>query len=149
MHPRVIVALAAGLGFYTLTDVLIWQRIFEANSLYQYADQYHLGYLASLTGMVAVGMAMLYDLRWWALWFGAAFYLLAFSGLEDVLYYWLQLKAIPSEMPWLDSNPLILHPAGGWALVASVGFWLIVVALSGRVLGRITHRSTTTWQTTS
>ena len=35
--------------------------------------------------------------------------LLAFSGLEDILYYWLDGKSIPHFLPWLNSNPLLLN----------------------------------------
>jgi hypothetical protein len=79
--------------------------------------------------MIALGAVLLWDAKLYALWFVFAFYSLNFSGLEDVLYYWLDGKAIPAACPWLDKNPFILfHPAGGWTLVASallwIGFWL-------------------------
>lgn len=122
---RVLAALAAGLVFYAISDILLWQRIFESHDLYQFDSQYQTGHLATLTGMIAVGVVLLWDARWWALWFAAAFYSLNFSGLEDILYYWFQGKSIPSLCPWLDQNPLILfHPAGGWTLLASALIWV-------------------------
>jgi hypothetical protein len=122
---RVTVALATGLFFYALSDVLLWQRIFEQHDLFQFDRQYQSGHVATLVGLIAVGMVLLIDAGWWALWYGAAFYTLTFSGLEDVLYYWLDGHAIPSSCPWLNSDPLIIFkPAGGLGLVASAALWI-------------------------
>ena len=125
VRVRVAVALIAGLFFYALSDVLLWQRIFEQHDLFQFDAQYQSGHVATLVGLIAVGMVLLIDAGWWALWYGAAFYTLAFSGLEDVLYYWLDGRAIPAGCPWLNDDPLILFkPAGGWALLLSAVLWL-------------------------
>jgi hypothetical protein len=32
MRRKVVVALAVGLLFYSLSDILLWQRVFEASS---------------------------------------------------------------------------------------------------------------------
>jgi len=129
MRRKVAAALGVGLFFYALSDLLLWQRIFEAHDLFQYDRQYQSGHVTTLVAMIGVGVVLLWDLRLWALWYAAAFYTLTFSGLCDVLYYWLDHRAIPGAMPWLNDDPFVLFkPAGGWGLVASavvwVGFWL-------------------------
>ena len=135
---RVTVALAAGLFFYALSDVLLWQRIFEQHDLFQFDMQYQTGHVATLVGFIAIGMVLLIDAGWWALWYGAAFYTLTFSGLEDVLYYWLDRRAIPVRCPWLDDHPLILFkPAGGWALVLSAAAWIALWGASLVLLPRL------------
>jgi hypothetical protein len=129
VRRKVLVALAAGLFFYALSDVLLWQRIFEKNDLFQFDMQYQSGHISTLVALIAVGVVLLWDSALWAIWYAAAFYTLAFSGLEDVLYYWLDGHSIPASCPWLNNNPFILFkPAGGWSLAASallwIGFWL-------------------------
>jgi len=125
MRRKVAVALAAGLFFYALSDVLLWQRIFEAHDLFQFDVQYQSGHVATLVALIAVGVVLLWDAGLWALWYGAAFYTLTFSGLEDVLYYWLDGHSIPSGCPWLNNDPFILFkPAGGWTLVVSALLWI-------------------------
>jgi len=127
LKRKVVIALAAGLLFYALSDVLLWQRIFEAHDLFQFDAQYHSGQVTILVALIAVGVVLLWDTGLWALWWAGAFYSLAFSGLEDVLYYWLDGRAIPRRCPWLDANPLILFkPAGGWTLLLSALVWVAV-----------------------
>lgn len=128
-RSKVVVALAAGLFFYALSDILLWQRIFEAHDLFQFDQQYQSGHVSTLVAMIAIGIVLLYDARLWALWYAAAFYSLSYSGLEDALYYWLAGRPIPATLPWLDPNRLILFkPVTSGALLAStavwVGFWL-------------------------
>jgi hypothetical protein len=125
MKRRVVVALCVGLVFYALSDILLWQRIFEAHDLFQYDMQYQSGHVSTLVAMIGVGVVLLWDARLWALWYAAAFYTLTFSGLEDVLYYWLDGHQIPASCPWLNNNPLILFkPAGGWSLAVSALIWI-------------------------
>ena len=54
---------------------------------------------------------------------------MAFGGVEDILYYWLDGKSIPAIMPWLDRSRLIfVRPVAGDVtraeLLASAAFWL-------------------------
>lgn len=60
--------------------------------------------------------------------------LLFATGWEDIFYYLIQLKSIPSQLPWLDYNPLI-----SWVRiftqtphVTSIG--LVISALFGGIL---------------
>jgi hypothetical protein len=127
MKRRVVVALGVGLLFYALSDILLWQRIFESNGheFYRFDAQYQTGRQAVLLGMIAIGIVLLWDAGAWALWYAAAFYTLAFSGLEDLLYYWLDGRAVPAVLPWLNANPLILfHPVTNSTLLLSVALWL-------------------------
>lgn len=59
MRRKVAVALAAGLFFYALSDVLLWQRIFEAHDLFQFDMQYQNGHVATLVALIAVGVVLL------------------------------------------------------------------------------------------
>jgi len=126
MKRRVVIAVAVGLLFYSLSDILLWQRIFESNGheFYRFDAQYQTGRQAVLVGMIGLGIVLLWDAKAWALWYAAAFYTLAFSGVPDVLYYWLDGRAIPSELPWLTSNHLVLFGTTNTALLLSAGTWL-------------------------
>jgi hypothetical protein len=129
--PKVVMALATGLFFYALSDVLLWQRIFEAHELHVFDVAYQTGHREVLLGMIAAGVVLLWDARWWALWWAAAFYTLAFSGLEDVLYYWLDGRALPAVLPWLNDNRLILlKPVTAGSLLLSATIWIIFWAAS-------------------
>lgn len=137
MRRKVAVALSAGLLFYALSDILLWQRIFEAHDLYQFDAQYQSGHVTTLVALIATGMILLYDAGLWAVWYGLAFYTLTFSGLEDVLYYWLDGRAIPASLPWLDSNPLTLHPSTALSLVVSAALWVAFWAATLVLLPRL------------
>ena len=106
MKRRVVVALGVGLLFYALSDILLWQRIFEAHDLFQYDMQYQSGHVSTLVAMIGVGVVLLWDARLWALWYAVAFYTLTFSGLEDVLYYWLDGTQDPGFMPLAEQRPI-------------------------------------------
>ena len=141
MKRRVVVALAAGETFYALSDILLWQRIFEAHGLYEYDGAYQSGHVVILVALIGTGMVLLIDTRWWALWYGLAFYTLAFGGVADVLYYWLDGRAIPAVLPWLDENHLILfHPVTNGTVLASalvwIAFWLGTAVAAAFAEGR-------------
>jgi|SRR5687767_1136049 len=126
IRPALIALIA--LLFYTATDILIWQRVFEANNLTHYAHTYHIGWLVSLAGYATIGLLLM-----WGDWKDCLYYLTAlsigaFSGLEDVLYYALDGKSMPNELPWLDPNPLI-YQATRSGVLGSVLFWMVALAL--------------------
>ncbi len=129
MKLRPLLAAAVGIVCYAVTDIMIWQRIFEANQMVRYAGSYHAGWAVSLAGYATVGVILLWE-RWKdCLYFVAALAIGAFSGLEDVLYYVLDGKPIPSSLPWLGNNPLI-YDSSRTGLITSVLFWtLALVAL--------------------
>jgi len=127
MRRKVLVALAAGLFFYALSDVLLWQRIFESHDMWEYQRQYDTGHVTTLVALIGVGMVLLWDRKLYALWYAGAFYTLAFGGFCDTLYYWIDHRAIPTAMPWLNGDPFILFkPAGGLGLVASSALWIVI-----------------------
>jgi hypothetical protein len=139
MWPELKAALAVAVGLLTLaaSDALIWGHIFEAQHMNHIASLdrvYHVGYLAVLAGLIGVGMVALWS--WWSLWYAAALGTLAQSGLEDVLYYWLDRRPLPTALPWLDAqHPLIpFHPVTSDGLVLSVCLWLGFWAVTLMVL---------------
>lgn len=117
----------AGILFYAVTDILVWQRIFEANQMVGYAGAYHTGWVVSLAGYATVGTILMWD-RWKdCLYFVVALGVGSFSGLEDILYYVLDGKSIPASLPWLASNPFI-YAQSRTGLITSVLFWTLTLA---------------------
>jgi hypothetical protein len=114
------------LFFYSVTDILVWQRIFEFHRLVEYADTYHTGWFVSLAGYATLGLVLL-----WGHWKDCVYYLVAlfigaFSGLEDVLYYVLDGRPLPASLPWLDNNPMIGASSRN-GLLTSVFFWFAML----------------------
>jgi len=60
---RPVLAAIIALLFYTVTDILVWQRIFEANQMIQHANTYHTGWFVSLAGYATIGIILLWD-KW-------------------------------------------------------------------------------------
>jgi hypothetical protein len=125
---RPILAVTLALFFYTLTDIMVWQRIFEFHRLVEYADMYHTGWFVSLAGYATIGFVLL-----WGKWRDCAYYLVAlfvgaFSGLEDVLYYVIDGRPIPASLPWLEHNPMIAV-SSRIGLLTSVFFWVALLLL--------------------
>ncbi len=127
MKLRPLLAATVGIVCYSVTDILVWQRIFEANQMVAYAGSYHTGWAVSLAGYATVGTILLWDQWKDCLYFLAALSVGAFSGLEDILYYVLDGKPIPAALPWLESNPLI-YASSRAGLISSVMFWTLALA---------------------
>jgi len=125
---RPILAAALALTFYTFADILIWQRIFETNQMVQYADIYHTGWFVSLAGYAILGVVLMWDAWKDVVYFLISLFVGAFSGLEDVLYYILDGKPMPEALPWLESNPMILH-ASREGVIWSVFVWLMALVI--------------------
>ena len=125
---RFWLALTVALFFYAKMDILIWQRIFETHELIDLGiGVYHWGWIQALFGFMILGVLLFHpDIRR-MITFPLSLGLLAFSGLEDILYYWLDSKSSPHYLPWLNSNPLLLKPVTVERLLLSAGFWLLVV----------------------
>jgi hypothetical protein len=127
---RFFAGLAAAVFFFTKIDILIWQRIFETNHLWELGiGTYHYGWTYALYGFMALGFIFFYPHVRRMIMFPASLALLAFSGLEDVLYYWLDGRAIPAVLPWLNLNPLILQPVTRIHLLLSAAIWIFAVVL--------------------
>jgi len=120
---RPIIAALMALLFYTFADILIWQRIFEANQMVQFADIYHTGWFVSLAGYAIIGIILMWDSWKDILYYLIALFVGAFCGLEDVLYYLLDGKPMPDALPWLDGNPMIFH-ISRTGVILSVVLWL-------------------------
>jgi hypothetical protein len=135
-------ALVIAIFFYTKIDILIWQRIFEEHRLTGLGiGVYHWGWLQSLFGFMTLGILACYPDWRRMVTFPISLAVLAFSGSEDVLYYWLDGKNIPPELPWLNSNPLILKPVTVGHLLISAVFWLLFV-ISLDIFGGFLTRAT-------
>ena len=126
-YRPVITALTA-LLFYTIADILVWQRIFEANNMVEHADTYHMGWFVSLAGYATIGILLMWGEWKDCLFFLTSLFVGAFSGLEDVLYYLLDRKPMPESLPWLDGNPMIYHVSREGVLL-SVLFWITSLVL--------------------
>ena len=126
-YQPILTALIA-LLFYTLTDIIIWQRIFEANNMTEYAHAYHTGWFVTLAGYATLGIILMWGAWKDCIYFLAALFIGAFSGLEDILYYLLDRKPIPESLPWLANNPMI-YQSSRMGLIGSVLFWLIALII--------------------
>jgi hypothetical protein len=126
-YRSILVTLIA-LLFYTITDILVWQRIFETNQMVEYADAYHAGWFVSLAGYATIGLLLMWGAWKDCLFFLTSLFVGAFSGLEDMLYYILDRKPIPDALPWLANNPMIYH-SSRTGLISSVMLWIAVLTV--------------------
>ncbi len=125
---RPVLAALTALFFYTLTDILVWQRIFETNQLVEYASIYHTGWFVSLAGYAIIGIVLMWGLWKDCLYYLAALFIGAFSGLEDLLYYVLDRKPVPEYLPWLKDNPMI-YAGTRTGVISSVLFWMAALVM--------------------
>ena len=74
--------------------------------------------------------------------FAATLHLFARNGTSDILYYWLDGRAIPQRLDWLDANQFVLFkPVIGEALILSSAIWISVWVLAWLMVGRLAmHR---------
>lgn len=141
---RFFSALTVAIYFFTWVDILIWQRIFEANELWDLGiGTYHDGWTFALFGFMALGVLFFYPNLRRMLTFPLSLAILAFCGLEDILYYWLDGRTIPNTLYWLNENPLIfLKPVIRAHLLISALTWLLIV-IAVEVLGDYLDRKPT------
>jgi hypothetical protein len=125
---RPILATLIALFFYTLTDILVWQRIFEAHNMVEYAGAYHAGWFVSLAGYASMGIMLMWGKWKDCLYFVVSLVITAFSGLEDILYYVLDRKPMPASLPWLGNNPLI-YGSSRVEVIGSVLFWIVALII--------------------
>jgi hypothetical protein len=122
-NHKPLIATIIALLCYTVTDILIWQRIFEANQMTHFAPTYHAGWLVSLFGYAMMGLLLMWGVWKDCLYFLFSLLISAFSGMEDVLYYFLDRKPMPHELPWLDNNPMIFDISRN-GVIGSAFFWV-------------------------
>ena len=120
---RPIFAALIAIFFYSVTDILVWQRVFETNELVKYANTYHTGWFVSLAGYATIGIILMWDAWKECIYFLLALFIGAFSGLEDVLYYVLDKRPMPESLPWLKDNPMI-YTSSRTGVISSVVFWV-------------------------
>jgi len=120
---RPIFAALIAIFFYTVTDILVWQRVFETNELVKYANTYHTGWFVSLAGYASIGIILMWDAWKECISFLLVLFVGAFSGLEDVLYYVLDKRPMPESLPWLKDNPMI-YTSSRSGVISSIVFWL-------------------------
>ncbi len=125
---RPIFAALIAIIFYTATDILVWQRVFESNELVKYANTYHTGWFVSLAGYATIGIILMWDAWKECIYFLLALFIGAFSGLEDVLYYVLDKRPMPESLPWLKDNPMI-YTSSRTGVISSVVFWLAALII--------------------
>lgn len=110
-----IILIVGTLLLLSFTDIIVLEKIyhllaerysipweeFESN-LFDKTLWWHLAF-----GPLSYGFFILLGIaaRNWRL--AVSGMILFATGLEDIFYYVLQLKWLPPELPWLDTNPLI------------------------------------------
>lgn len=136
---RVIVSVVISLITYALVDILIWQRIFEENELWDIGiGTYHLGWQAVLIGLMVLGAFLLLPNIVHAASYAASLFILAHSGLEDILYYVLDGRVIPERLPWLDQAPLIFYkPVTNISLCLSALTWIVLICVFWFLVRRV------------
>lgn len=116
------VTAVAALVLYTVSDILVWQRIFEANELWQFIPEYHIGWRVTLYGYIFFGL-LHKDIRD-KIMHVACFYVFSQNGTEDVLYYWLDGRIIPAHLHWLDNSIwFYFKPVSGENILINVILW--------------------------
>lgn len=134
---KAFLMIAISFLFITGIDINIWQRIFEANEMWQFAatlgnikpGTYHYGLSVAILGIWAVGITALYN-NWKQISIYTLGMLVGLStGWIDVLYYWLDGRAIPAELPWLNYPNLILKPVTAENLVLSAIAGILITFL--------------------
>jgi len=138
---KAILAAWAGVVFYTLVDIGIWDRLFETDRLWGHhlwaAPIYHRGWSFMLWGLMVVGGVLL-----WGRWKEITVYVLTLliftgNGVEDILYYLLDGEGVPARLAWLDGKPLIFfQPVTAGALWLNALVWLILYAVGITILSK-------------
>lgn len=119
---------AVGLAIllWSIQDAIFWRTWFDGRSWNSSAELYQFWHQAFLVGLIVTGL--LYFRGAMALWFAGATWTIANSGFPDLLYYWLDLKSVPTTLPWLDqTHPLVLfHPATASNVMQSSADWIAI-----------------------
>lgn len=130
---KLILSIIVSFLFYTIYDIMVWQRIFESNELWHFGEQYHSGWYVMLFGFIVLG-AMLLNAWRDKVFYVISMIVLAFSGVEDILYYWLDGRTIPERLPWLDNSFVLFSTVTNINLVISSAFYIIGLIALHRVL---------------
>lgn len=131
MIRKIVAFLTVSIFFFAMMDILIWQRIFEAKNLIEVGiGTFHWGWTMALFGFISLGFIALLPTWKASLVYAVSLPLLAFSGLEDILYYWLDGKSLPTTLPWLNGfNIILFKPVTAENIILSALIWIIFVVL--------------------
>jgi len=115
---------------WTVIDIIIWGKIFERHKLFQYSELYHLGWwISNITMFIPFVIYFWHDKRKLFIFVWTSF-VLSFTSIEDIFYYWFDLRAIPEELPWLNINPFIFFkPVTNYGLILNMVIWIIIYIL--------------------
>lgn len=125
---------------YTLVDIHIWQRIFESNEAWSFADQYHFGWKIMFWGtFFLVNFLLFPDLRACLL-FSVTFVITSNNGTEDLFYYWLDGRSVPAYLHWLeDSTWITFHPTTNTNLYINFIIHTILLILYWCLLSKVKY----------
>ena len=133
IRARVVLAAFLALALFAWTDVLVWQRLIEGQPfIAHFMDgRFHDGMRVALDAIALSGALLL-----WGHWAEMVFYPLTVylfyrNGFVDLLYYWLDGRAIPQDLFWLNDkwHPyILLWPRTAASLVANVALWAVAWA---------------------
>ena len=114
---KAIVLCAVTILVWAWVDSVIWRIMFEPHQAalraaygQAWLDVYHWGWADMLKGMIALGMIGLWPDKARMAWYAISTWLMANSGLEDVLYYALAGMPVPDRLAWLDGKYWAVMP---------------------------------------
>lgn len=142
--------LAAGLALLALADIVVLERIYKPLS-----ERHGVAWSEFELRPVILGREV--RMLWWHAAFvplglglfallgvsgrdvglGVAGAVLFASGWEDLAYYALQLKPVPPELPWLDSNPAVAWTRSLLGVEHVTRSGLLLAAAAGGALAAI------------
>ena len=117
---RPVVATLIALLFYTLTDILVWQRIFEAHNMVEFAGTYHAGWFVSLAGYASMGVLLM-----WGRWKDCLYFVISLVSALGVLLASMVLFDLPVRGPW----PVLLL-ALSLFLIGALGMGLLISTIA-------------------
>lgn len=111
-------------------DRLILDEVFQPYNLIPYIRFFHWVFFDVLATITFVGLAAVYVLARgrsaWKVGLGviAEGVILMRMGMEDLMYYTLFREIVPSKLPWLSYNPLLISTT---VIVSGAGLQLAAV----------------------
>lgn len=127
---KTLLVVIIALIFYAYIDILIWQRIFESDNMISYAGVYSKGFITVLISEVIIGSLLLCGNIKEMIFYASTLTLFGLNGTEDILYYFLDGKMLPNNLPWLDhSHFIFFKPVTKEGLIGNVIVWGLIWAL--------------------
>jgi len=144
IRARVISATIIALVLFAWQDAMLWGHLIERDGMQYLAGEYHDGWRVMRDALVIVGGILLAP-RWVEVaFYTATLFLFSVNGFVDVLYCWLDGRAIPSGFVWeCDAWHLcaLPGPLNGPALVVGVvmfaaawaSLWMMIILSLARI----------------